>query len=367
MKIGILTQPLRYNYGGLLQNFALQTVLKRMGHEVITLDAPMLPKYSVFGWLARIVRRTVMKSIGKDVRVFSEFHLKRENQRICVNTYKFVDKYISKKTIGREKRDDYDALIVGSDQVWRPAYNKNNLYDQFLQFAKDWKGVTRLAYAASFGIDYWEFNKKQTYVCKSLVSLFDGVTVRESSGITLCKKYLGVDAECVLDPTFLLDMKDYVEICGIDKYPKSKGNLLCYILVENETTRSIKQDISKELGLEYFDTNVFSLPDNQMRVQKPVEEWLRGFFDAEFVLADSFHACAFAIIFNKPFAVLANPQRGNARFDHILGLFNQEYRLITDYHDFLNKKDMLTNSPDVHDQIQKLRKESLGFLSKYLS
>ena len=367
MKIGILTQPLRYNYGGILQNFALQTILKQMGHEVVTLDSPMLPRYSAFGWLSRFLRRFMLKLIGQEVQVFSEFWLMRQNKQICVNTNMFIDKHIAKKTIDREKREDYDALIVGSDQVWRPSYNKNNLYDQFFQFAKDWKGVKRLAYAASFGVDYWEYSEKQTEICKSLVGLFDGISVRESSGITLCKEYFGVEAKCVLDPTFLLDMKDYVEICGIGNYPQSKGNMLCYILVENETTKSIKNEIANELGLEYFDTNVFSLSGAQVKEQKPIEEWLRGFYDAEFVLADSFHACAFSIIFNKPFAVLSNAQRGNARFDHILSLFNQEFRLVKDFCDFLNKKDMLLKLPDAQNQIQILRKESLNFLSKHLS
>ena len=98
---------------------------------------------------------------------------------------------------------EYDAFIVGSDQVWRPSYNQH-LEQAFLNFTENWKNVKRIAYAASFGVDNWEFTKKQTKECKRLVQKFDFVSVREDTAVNLCKEHLGIEATHVLDPTLLL-------------------------------------------------------------------------------------------------------------------------------------------------------------------
>ena len=72
------------------------------------------------------------------------------------------------------------------------------------------------------------------------------------------------------------------------------------------------------------------------RVQPPVEQWLRGFYDAEFVVTDSFHACVFSILFHKPFIVVGNARRGMSRFKSLLSIFALGDRLVMDVTQFFH-------------------------------
>src|SRR5690606_19965537 len=126
------------------------------------------------------------------------------------NTYSFIarhivlsDKVASDLQLREHFRNNrYDAVIVGSDQTWRPRYSPN-IYNYFLDFLRD-ENVRRIAYASSFGTDKWEYNDKQTDRCSKLAKEFDMISVREKSGVDLCIRHLGVEALAVLDPTLLL-------------------------------------------------------------------------------------------------------------------------------------------------------------------
>lgn len=322
MKIGILTQPLASNYGGILQNYALQQVLKRMGHEVWTVD------YNRFGWLDwadHVWRVAAHKMLGHNVQ-FGMTPPERRQQEAPLR--RFVDKYISlteprTKCFERSVVEEYafDALVVGSDQVWRPRYNYN-VADCFLKFAGAMP-VKRVAYAASFGTDEWEFTDVQTAECAQLVKRFDGISVREKSGVGLCKDHLGVEAVHVLDPTLLLHAADYAELCK--DIPRRKPFVFAYILDESEDKQRQIKDFAARHGLDYF----IKSADAAVSMTDTVELWLSYFRDAAFVITDSFHGTAFAINFNKDFYVFGNADRGNSRFDSLLGTLGLESRLVT--------------------------------------
>ena len=101
------------------------------------------------------------------------------------------------------KEAGIEVVVVGSDQTWRPGLSPD-LYHLFGDFIPKDSPIKRIAYAASFGVDKLEYSPNQLDVCKPLLQRFKAVSVRETSGIELCKKYFGVDAEWVLDPTMLL-------------------------------------------------------------------------------------------------------------------------------------------------------------------
>ena len=120
----------------------------------------------------------------------------------------------------------FDAYVVGSDQVWRPTYNLGDkLFDMYLAFA-DGQQVKRLSYAASFGVDKWEYSDDQTRICSELAKQFDAISVREKSGVKLCADNLGVDAIHVLDPTMLLDPSDYNKLIGKQISDKTTGGVI---------------------------------------------------------------------------------------------------------------------------------------------
>lgn len=336
MRIGILTLPLHTNYGGILQAYALQTILERMGHEVVILDKGQHCHLSIWkmplSYPKRILRKYVLGE--KNVRIFYEHWYNRTYPIVSQHTQRFINAFIHAKLVSNLNdlnEKDFDAIVVGSDQIWRVHYYPQ-IENGFLAFTKDWKHMKRIAYAPSFGTDEWEYSKKQTQICRQLAQNFDAISVREISGVKLCREHLGVEAKHVLDPTMLLDKEDYLYLISKAKVVRHSNMLLQYVLDENEEKSAIIQCVAQAKHLETICIN--SKVENETaslnkRIQPPVEQWLAGFYDADFVATDSFHACVFAIIFNKPFIVIGNKKRGYARFQSLLSIFELSNRLVT--------------------------------------
>ena len=159
MNVLILTQPLLDNYGGILQNYALQLVLEKNNCTPFTIDWQR-PRLPLWIYIRSWVKTFVLRMIGKK-RPFAKIK-KIISRDDFFNG--FVRENINKIDIMESFADvslrDYEAVIVGSDQVWRPKYNYR-IEDMFLKFTNDYS-IKRIAYAASFGVDDWEFSSKQT-------------------------------------------------------------------------------------------------------------------------------------------------------------------------------------------------------------
>lgn len=351
MKIGILTLPLTTNYGGILQNYALQTVLKRMGNEVWTIDHY---KYTWLDWFDNAWRVLAHKMLGHDVK-FSQTPPKKkaiakylrsfvlQNMSITAPCTNYVDKKIVKKY-------GFDAIVVGSDQVWRPQYNRH-IEKMFLSSFKN-MNIKRIAYAVSFGSDKWELTPKQTKKCTPLAQKFDAVSVREASGVALCRNYMNVDATHVLDPTLLLTAKDYLHLCS--DIPFKDPFVFAYILDPNEEKITEIKTFAQRKGLPYIIRSAGHLIDKDASI----ELWISQFRDAAFVITDSFHGTVFSIIFEKEFYVYANLCRGNSRFDSLLGLFNLKNRVVDGHISEKGKIDW----EKVNDSIAKERSMSIDFI-----
>lgn len=331
MKIGIITLPLHTNYGGILQAYALQTVLERMGHQVDILEEPLVYKHAS---LNRYIRRILKKCVGKRSIINYEGFMRKWQPRVAANINQFINTYIHRRIVNFESltEGEYDAFIVGSDQVWRPSYNQH-LKQAFLNFTENWKNVKRIAYAASFGTDEWEFTNEQTELCKKLIQKFDFVSVRENSAVALCKEKFGIEAKYVLDPTMLLTDTDYYKIIGDIKISDSPY-IFSYLLDENKDKLSILDTVSKKLGLPVrkikLDKDISKIPMSKLKslIYPSVQEWLASFVKADFVVTDSFHGTVFSIIFNKPFVVIPNKGRGMSRFVSLLAIFGLKCRMI---------------------------------------
>lgn len=313
MNASILTQPLLNNYGGILQNYALQVTLKKLGCSSRTIDwTPLRRNICIYAcsWLKTIALRLIGKK-----RPFVKI------PRLCCRNKNF-DEFVS-IVISLEKCNGHittnfkrktDAVIVGSDQVWRPKYNYR-IKDMFLDFCKRQKNLKRIAYAASFGVDNWEYTPKQTRICSKLAKKFNAISVREESGVKLCKENLGVDAIWVLDPTLLLTKEDYLPICK--EVPVcSEKYLAVYVLDENNevTTTYEKEAETRGLIVKRFHA------DSKSTLRVP--EWLAMFRDASYIVTDSFHGTVFSIIFEKEFKCIYNKERGATRFESILNVYN---------------------------------------------
>lgn len=335
MKIGVLTLPLHNNFGGILQAYALQLVLNNIGHDAMLIDkskyvslGPWYKKFPIY--TKRALEKYLMR---KDIVVKADVEQNRIPKTIAKHTDLFIDKYIKRiftKDFSNVKKEDFDALIVGSDQIWRPKYFFSAIENAYLDFAKEWN-IKRIAYAASFGTEEWEYTEEQTRNCSTLLKKFNAVSVRESSAVKLCNEKFKVEALHILDPTMLLEKDEYINLFKETETAKSDGNLFCYILDSGTEKDDIINTIATEKRVKPFYVNSkyedMAAPLEE-RIQQPVEKWLRAFHDAEFIVTDSFHACVFSIIFNKPFIVYGNRERGFARFESLLKLFGLEERLV---------------------------------------
>ena len=373
MKIGILTFPLRTNYGGVLQAYALQTVLKHMGHEVWMIRREGR-QHGVIKYLRKLKAKIKLLQGIEMAYIFPE-------QRIVLeqNTSKFVQSYIIPQTIVIEKESllkrvvselNLDAYVVGSDQVWRFGYS-SYLTNFFLDFVPHSKQVKRVAYAVSFGLNKWNYPEKWTKKCSSLAKRFNAISVREDIGVSFCRKYFSVNAEHVLDPTMLLDKTNYMAIAEAAQERQSPGNLFYYILDETKEKTNLVDCIESSSSLRAFTVMPLrhATPKNlkyhiQDCVFPSVSKWLRAYMDAEFVVTDSFHGTVFSIIFNKPFVVIANMDRGIARIHSLLKMFGLKERLVSSFDERVIKQDIDWNR--VNKELNEWKFKSLDFLSKNL-
>lgn len=365
MKIAILTLPLHINYGGIIQCYALQTILERLGNEVQVLTRPRYGRsYYIIYPLAvckRLLKRFVL---GKKVAI-----LKAPHQIIRQHTDRFIHQYIH-QYIQREWTaqiaSHFDVIVVGSDQVWRPLYYQP-IEEAFLSFLGD-ADIKRVAYAASFGVDHCEYTEEQRKICSSLLKKFKAVSVRESSGVQLCQEYFDTKAVQALDPTLLLSADDYRALIKKGKTQPSKGNLLVYMLDQTKEKEALVDRIAQAKGLTPFwmnsDIDDETLPLKQ-RIKMPVEQWLRSFDDAKFVLTDSFHGCVFSIIFRKQFLAIGNKERGLSRFQSLLTLFSLQDRLILSPDEYKSNLSSI-DYDQVQAQLQFLQAQSLSFLKTNL-
>ena len=347
MKICIITQPLYTNYGGLLQAFALQKVLKDMGNEVVTDRYAAKPPMSFLMRVVHFAYHLLKRYIIRDKQYnpyqflftcFDEYSKKKK--ALGLNTGRFINQHIAtidffhgKSKPSMEMLSQFDAIVVGSDQVWRALYSYTPSY--FLDFTKG-IDIKRISYATSFGKDdVNEYSSSILKKCKDAAPLFDAISVREDLGVTLCKEYFGVEAIHVLDPTILLEQEDYLEIIEEEDKEERSNVLMCYVLDKSEEKRAIINQFATRLNLsplevmpkKNFDASVTG--DLTDYIFPSVSKWIAGFRDAEFVVTDSFHGTVFSIIFNKPFIAIANAERGASRFTSLLKIFGLEHRLVS--------------------------------------
>lgn len=318
MKIGIITQPLRGNYGGILQNYALQQVLIQLGHEPITLRWGRQPLWDwVKGSLKCLLRGRcpIPRAISKlrpfaGMLQFIESHI-RASREECLPRRRDVRRY------------QLEAIIVGSDQVWRPMYNLS-IESMFLQFTVG-MDLRRIAYAASFGTAEWEFTAEQAAVCRQLIQRFDAVSVREQSGVALCADHLNYQhAQWVLDPTFLLTADDYAKLCL--EFPQRGSFVFAYLLDITPDKQAYVRSVADSMGLK----TVIMEAEKEIKPEDTPIRWLAGFRDAAFIITDSFHGTVFAINFHKEFLTFTNVERGSARFDSLIEIFGVGHRIVSE-------------------------------------
>lgn len=370
MKIAILTLPPVSNYGNILQCYALQRTLESMRHEVTVLHNTLnARKPNIFYpfYLGYRIYKNIKHRIRKEPRdpIFYESYYNKTSSIERKYTYAFVEKYLHIRYVDdlfTIKEGEYDAFIVGSDQVWRESFlpwQWRPLENAFLLFTSSWSKIIRVAYAVSFGQDVWQYSRAKTDKCAELAKKFNAISVREDSGVELCSKYLGVKASHVIDPTLLLPQEEYTKLLIHADMQKMNGDLFVYLLDNSPEKEILINQIAHDKHLTPYWIN--SNESNRSATPKPpVEQWLKGIMESKFVICDSFHGCVFSIIYNKPFVVIGNQRRGMARFTSLLRMFDLENRLCLNPLEFSLPKD-----PDysrIQLKIARLREEAITWI-----
>ena len=218
------------------------------------------------------------------------------------------------------KKDDYDILMVNSDQTWRKR--ASHFYDiAFLNFSKNWE-IPKFIYGASTGLDYWQFSKETNKIAKNLLKNFTGISFREMSTIKFAKDHLDINSTFVLDPTMLINKKYYMKI--INNYNKKynsnnpKEYILTYKLDKMRNMELFIRRVQKELN--------YKIVNIRLNGNDYIEKFLSDIFHCKAVITNSYHATIFAILFNKPFVVFLNSVRGNERFKTIKEVYGIKNR-----------------------------------------
>lgn len=230
-----------------------------------------------------------------------------------------------------------------------------------------------MAYAASFGTDHLsEYSKAEIGIALECIKLFNAVSVREETGIRLCRDYLKTNAVHVLDPTMLLNKNDYLKLIEDEDRSCSQDILLTYILDRTPEKSIIIEKISNFLHLSPCENGPIKTFSNIVEnnasecIYPSISKWLAGFRDAQFVVTDSFHGTVFSILFNKPFVAILNPERGSSRFVSLLSMLHLEDRLITSTGniDKICRKEI--DYKDVNRILSLKKQDSMHFLTNFL-
>jgi hypothetical protein len=353
-KIGLLTMPILDNYGGIIQIAALYHIIELNGYQPILINK----RYN----------QSVLKTFMKDVLENNPFYKiydyksltsrKKKLQKITdfiSDYFVFKSQPLYNEKDLREFAKDIDTIVVGSDQVWRYKYVKENYNHYFLSFVDDYK--TKIAYAPSFGVDFWEGDEQSISRVKELLNRFKAVSVREDRGIEICNETFDFNqAVQVLDPTLLPDIDFYESI--IEKETITRNiSLFNYVLDKSESKQKI---VKKIADIKSLKIDVIGLNDKLKKdtLKPSLSEWLYHFKKADFVVTDSFHGTVFSIIFNKQFIAIGNRTRGISRFQSLLRIFGLESRLILENED-IDLSKIILNEIDYKEINKKLKEERI--------
>lgn len=227
-KTGILNLQHTNNFGACLVAYALQTAIERCGSKAQVINYRPEKKARLFSGAFRRER-----AAGRNFEKFRRRFLNLT--RVCRNMDDLS-----------ELNASLDSFVVGSDQVWRFRYVYRFLQEYLLAFAAPSK--TLFSYAASFGTDFWEGNDQATEIMREKLLRFNRVSVREESGIAICREVFGSEAVRVLDPTLLLSAADYAPIIKESQLKLPGRYVAKMILDETPEAAAEVERLAKEKG-----------------------------------------------------------------------------------------------------------------------
>ena len=379
-KIGILTLYYEnYNFGGLLQAYALPKVLI----DKFKIDAEQI-KYSLYvenrdksenenihlKWYNLIYKIGICffskmkeKKIGFRKKVFEQFMEEIPHSKEIYD-YLSVSECLNK----------YCILICGGDQIWNVCNGMQNLNVFTLKFVPE--NVRKISYAPSMAI--LEMNDEGKKCMEQGLSELKAISVREKRSINILKAMTRKKIEVVVDPVLLLKAEEWCK--ELNQSTIKNKYILSYLINDSVMQRKAVNRIARK-----FKLKIVKFPHilaNSVRkcdlffgdihdYTSGPREFLGLIKNAEFVITDSFHACVFSMIFEKPFVVFERNKIGekgnmNSRIYDFLEEYHLENQLVTE-----KELEDINKIPEIdftyaHRHWEKRREESLEYLENAL-
>lgn len=326
-KIGVLTIHYGVNYGSALQSYALNYFLNSKGiyTELINYIPDRYKLWNVFYKEKKSRYPLILIYAYFPIYVLKNLEPRYRFANFIKKNIKCSRKITNRKDL-RDVCQKYDALIVGSDQVWNSDYNSDENSTYYFDFVDS--GVRKIAYAASFGKDYIE--EKEIKEIKENLKSFNCISVREWSAKEIIKK-MGYDSAYVVDPTFLLPKEKWLEFACHSNIKLKSKYLLVYVmdgiytdLINNAEKICKKENLS--LYVITFSKISDSRIDRQFLRATPAD-FVYLFANASFVVTNSFHGTAFSIIMKKRMLIIGK-KKYNTRMESLLSKLNCKNRFI---------------------------------------
>lgn len=303
-KIAIVTLTKNPNYGNVLQNIALQYILKAYGCETETII-----NYAGSSLFYKGVHlKKKIKTLLNYKRLFLGEVRRVRFLKCCKKHIKYSAAYYDGKKICGDI-SSYDIFIAGSDQIWNTNFGLATSYE-LLEFAPVGK---RYSYAASFGLS--NINSASS-IHKEKISQaldkFESISVREDDGKVIVDSLSKNNAYVHLDPTMLIKREEWDALVKPPRHCPDKPYILLYMLgnISEHRMEQIKILAQK------YNAVIINILDNRFKTLDPLEfVWMVK--NSEFIVTDSFHATVFSIIYRKRFAVMDRDdsfENQNSRF-----------------------------------------------------
>lgn len=363
-KIEIVTFNKAHNYGATLQAYALERKISDLKYEVDFLnyyDEFIENGYKIFKISKKHGLLGVVKSFLSSV-VFYKINKKRfyTFNDFINNNLKINTKYYKSICELKNNTPEVDVLITGSDQVWNSKIT-GGLSDVYtLNFGND--GIKRISYAASVGDINLIKDNEEEY--KKKISKIDYISVRENDAKEALSEIIDKPIKVVLDPTLLLTKKEWDDVVNKISNTKEKY-ILAYVVEPDEEYIKIANDLSKKTGLRIIHFGKKNPGYNNVLKSAYTEgplEFINYIKNAEYVVATSFHATVFSIIFNKKFFIVPHRKTG-ARVTNLLDNLEIKGRTFSSYEDFKDiDYDFDTDWTNVKKILDKEREESINWL-----
>lgn len=318
-KIGIITMHRINNYGSVLQAFALQYIIEKMGFDVQLIDynypnifqytrGVALPKND---WKAKVI-----KSMSW-LHPYNRYDYKFQDFR---NRYFKLSPYYKDFDVIHQKAISYDLYITGSDQVWNPKFTKGDT-TFLLDFAE--KNANKISYASSFSCTQLGKEYEATY--SELLAQYQAISVREWGGVELVKRLTGQQAVITVDPTLLLDDNAWKTVVS-KRCRYSKNYILLYVLSYSFNPIPYIYDLalylSKELDLRIVVLGKHPYLSKYKNVESILDagplEFLQLIENAVCVVTSSFHGTAFSVNYKKPVYAVVNDKNDDDRISSFL-------------------------------------------------